>query len=177
MVSPLQGQQKSSSFKAQLLLRTIHEKVENGNQDGVWPAYWMMGENMNEGVGWPYCGEIDIMEHANSNNYIGGCLHWNTKGMGEYSPGSYGSGFQGAEKSFGYYTDNANNGINGWHVYGLIWDENHMEWQMDGKTFLTQAITDNNAYCFQKEHFISERMLKRNSPCMKCRTFEWMSQA
>ena len=33
MVSPLQGQQKSSSFKAQLLLRTIHEKVENGNQD------------------------------------------------------------------------------------------------------------------------------------------------
>lgn len=25
-------------------------KVENGNQDGVWPAYWMMGENMNEGV-------------------------------------------------------------------------------------------------------------------------------
>ena len=128
-------------------------KVENGNQDGVWPAYWMMGENMNEGVGWPYCGEIDIMEHANSNNYIGGCLHWNTKGMGEYSPGSYGSGFQGAEKSFGYYTDNANNGINGWHVYGLIWDENHMEWQMDGKTFLTQAITDNNAYCFQKEQF------------------------
>ncbi|RGY82433.1 glycoside hydrolase family 16 protein [Parabacteroides distasonis] len=46
-------------------------KVENGNQDGVWPAYWMMGENMgkmDEGVrvGWPYCGEIDIMEHANS---------------------------------------------------------------------------------------------------------------
>ena len=50
-------------------------KVENGNQDGVWPAYWMMGENMgkiDEGVrvNWPYCGEIDIMEHANSNNYV-----------------------------------------------------------------------------------------------------------
>ena len=61
-------------------------KVENGNQDGVWPAYWMMGENMgkmDEGVrvGWPYYGEIDIMEHANSNNYVGGCLHWNTNGL------------------------------------------------------------------------------------------------
>lgn len=129
-------------------------KVENGNQDGVWPAYWMMGENMNEGVGWPYCGEIDIMEHANSNNYVGGCLHWNTNGLkGEYSHGSYGSGFDGAEKAFGYYTDNENNGINGWHTYTLIWDANHMEWQLDGKTYLSQSITSNNAYCFQKEQF------------------------
>ena len=126
-------------------------KVENGNQDGVWPAYWMMGENMNEGVGWPYCGEIDIMEHANSNNYVGGCLHWNTNGLkGDYSHGSYGSGFEGAERAFGYYTDN---GINGWHTYTLIWDANHMEWQLDGKTYLSQSITSNNAYCFQKEQF------------------------
>ncbi|MFQ9514672.1 MAG: family 16 glycosylhydrolase [Eubacterium sp.] len=129
-------------------------KVENGNQDGVWPAYWMMGENMSQGVGWPYCGEIDIMEHANSNNYVGGCLHWNTNGLnGSYSHGSYGSGFEGAQNAFGYFTDNTNNGINGWHTYGLIWDENHMEWQLDGVTFLSQDITDNNAYCFQKEHF------------------------
>lgn len=129
-------------------------KVENGNQDGVWPAYWMMGENMSQGVGWPYCGEIDIMEHANSNNYVGGCLHWNTTGLnGAYSHGSYGSGFDGAKNAFGYFTDNENNGINGWHTYTLIWDENHMEWQLDGNTFLTQGITDNNAYCFQKEHF------------------------
>jgi beta-glucanase (GH16 family) len=129
-------------------------KVENGNQSGVWPAYWMMGENMADGVGWPYCGEIDIMEHANSNNYVGGCLHWNTNGLnGDYSHGSYGSGFEGAENSYGYFTDNTNNGINGWHTYTLIWDENHMEWQLDGKTYLTQEITDNNAYCFQKEQF------------------------
>lgn len=129
-------------------------KVENGNQDGVWPAYWMMGENMSQGVGWPRCGEIDIMEHANSNNYVGGCLHWNTNGLnGEYSHGSYGSGFEGAQNSFGYFTDNENNGINGWHTYTLIWDESHMEWQLDGNTYLSQKITSNNAYCFQKEQF------------------------
>ena len=132
-------------------------KVENGNQDGVWPAYWMMGENMSQGVGWPNCGEIDIMEHANSNNYIGGCLHWNTKGINapwaDENHGSYGSGFPGAENAFGYFTDNENNGINGWHTYTLIWDESHMEWQLDGKTYLSQNITSNNAYCFQKEQF------------------------
>lgn len=94
------------------------------------------------------------MEHANSNNYVGGCLHWNTNGLkGDYSHGSYGSGFEGAERAFGYYTDNENNGINGWHTYTLIWDANHMEWQLDGKTYLSQSITSNNAYCFQREQF------------------------
>ena len=128
-------------------------KVENGNQDGVWPAYWMMGQNIDK-YGWPKCGEIDIMEHANSNNFVGGCLHWNTTGLdGEYNPGDYGSGFKGAEKAFGYFSDNVNNGINGWHTYGLIWDENHMEWQLDGVTYLNQKITDNNAYCFQQNQF------------------------
>ena len=30
---------------------------------GLWPAVWMLGENINE-AGWPKCGEIDIMEHV-----------------------------------------------------------------------------------------------------------------
>ncbi|RPH74547.1 glycoside hydrolase family 16 protein, partial [bacterium] len=28
---------------------------------GIWPAFWMLGQNINS-VGWPKCGEIDIME-------------------------------------------------------------------------------------------------------------------
>lgn len=127
-------------------------KVENGNQDGVWPAYWMMGNNMKDGVGWPNCGEIDIMEHANSRDHVGGCLHWNYEGInGNWDKhGSYGSGDAGKDYHF---TDNVNNGINGWHTYGLIWDKDHMEWQVDGVTYFQQDITDNNAYCFQKEQF------------------------
>ena len=125
-------------------------KVENGNQNGVWPAYWMMGENMNEGVGWPQCGEIDIMEHANSNNYLGGCLHWNYEGInGSWDKhGSYGSGDAGKDYHFA-----EGDSIEKWHEYGLIWDEKHMEWQVDGKTYFQQDITDNNAYCFQKAQF------------------------
>lgn len=100
-------------------------RIENGNQDGVWPAFWMMGENMTEGVGWPQCGEIDIMEHANSYNYVQGTLHWNYEGInGSWDKhGMYGSADEGKNYIF---SDNANNGINGWHTYGLIWDENHM---------------------------------------------------
>ncbi|RGY83990.1 hypothetical protein DXA21_21215, partial [Parabacteroides distasonis] len=40
---------------------------ENGMQSGVWPAFWMMGNDIESGAPWPYCGEIDIMEHKNQN--------------------------------------------------------------------------------------------------------------
>src|SRR5581483_4739015 len=30
---------------------------------GIWPAFWMLGNNINHGVGWPACDEIDIMEN------------------------------------------------------------------------------------------------------------------
>ena len=30
---------------------------------GLWPAFWMLGSNINQ-VGWPLCGEIDILEYV-----------------------------------------------------------------------------------------------------------------
>lgn len=33
---------------------------------GVWPAIWMLGANIDE-VGWPLCGEIDILEYVGKN--------------------------------------------------------------------------------------------------------------
>jgi beta-glucanase (GH16 family) len=29
---------------------------------GIWPGFWLLGNNIGE-VGWPKCGEIDIMEN------------------------------------------------------------------------------------------------------------------
>src|SRR5580704_1737533 len=34
---------------------------------GVWPAFWLLGENINQ-VGWPTCGEVDIMENFGTFN-------------------------------------------------------------------------------------------------------------
>jgi beta-glucanase (GH16 family) len=34
---------------------------------GTWPAIWLLGANMQSGVEWPLCGEIDIMEHVGHN--------------------------------------------------------------------------------------------------------------
>ncbi|KAK3302878.1 concanavalin A-like lectin/glucanase domain-containing protein [Chaetomium strumarium] len=32
---------------------------------GIWPAFWMLGESSRQGVPWPECGELDIMERIN----------------------------------------------------------------------------------------------------------------
>ncbi|KAH7302812.1 putative endo-1,3(4)-beta-glucanase [Stachybotrys elegans] len=36
-------------------------------QQGLWPAFWMLGASYRSGVPWPLCGEIDIMENVNGN--------------------------------------------------------------------------------------------------------------
>jgi len=52
----------------------IRAKLPTGG--GTWPALWMLGNDINS-IGWPACGEIDIMEHVgNQQNKIHGTLHY-----------------------------------------------------------------------------------------------------
>jgi len=44
----------------------VRAKLPDGG--GTWPAIWMLGDNIRT-IGWPACGEIDIMEHRG--NYLG----------------------------------------------------------------------------------------------------------
>ena len=51
----------------------IRAKLPEGQ--GTWPALWMLGENISS-VGWPACGEIDIMEHWGHNpTVVAGSIH------------------------------------------------------------------------------------------------------
>ena len=89
---------------------------------GTWPAIWMLGQNISEpgaywqtqGYGttsWPYCGEIDIMEHWGANqNYVQSALH---------TPSSYG----GTSNVGGQYISNASTQFN---VYTLEWTPEEM---------------------------------------------------
>ena len=45
------------------------------SSQGTWPALWMLGANFPE-VGWPQCGEIDIMEQFQDKNKVKSTLHW-----------------------------------------------------------------------------------------------------
>lgn len=41
----------------------IRAKIPDLKGKGIWPALWMLGENI-KSVGWPDCGEIDVMEYV-----------------------------------------------------------------------------------------------------------------
>jgi beta-glucanase (GH16 family) len=51
---------------------------------GMWPAWWLVGNPNNSRIYWPTCGEIDILEmkggnkHVNfTDQYAHGAIHWN----------------------------------------------------------------------------------------------------
>lgn len=39
----------------------VRAKLAQGQ--GVWPAFWLLGNNIDQ-VGWPLCGEIDVLEYV-----------------------------------------------------------------------------------------------------------------
>lgn len=84
---------------------------------GLWPAFWMLGSNIDQ-VGWPQCGEIDIMEYLGNNpTQILGTLH--------------GPGFSGGESISKTYTLKNSRFDNEFHVFGVEWSENHINWYVD----------------------------------------------
>lgn len=92
---------------------------------GTWPALWMLGDNLGS-VGWPACGEIDVMEHlGNQLNKIYGTLHY---------PGHSGSGGVGSNVMI-------SNATTEFHTYSLEWNAGEIKISVDGTPFFT---TTNN---------------------------------
>ena len=84
---------------------------------GLWPAFWMLGSNIDE-VSWPQCGEIDIMEYlGNSPTQVLGTLH--------------GPGYSGGESISKKYTLSGDRFDNGFHVFGIEWDKDYINWYVD----------------------------------------------
>lgn len=102
-------------------------KMDNGMNRGVWPAFWMLGQPNN----WPYCGEIDIMEHANADNFIGGTLHW-----GDETVSGDQHRYKGGHGVF-YGED-----MDSWHTYAVEWDDTTMKWYLDDREYYTISLTD-----------------------------------
>ena len=49
--------------KKEFLYGRIEERAKLTVGKGIWPAFWMLGNNI-KSVGWPKCGEIDILEYV-----------------------------------------------------------------------------------------------------------------
>ena len=91
---------------------------------GTWPAYWMMPDNFS--LGWPKCGEIDIMEEVGANaNYTSSSIHCD----------SY-NHVKGTQKTKEQYTANAESDF---HIYALEWTSDYIRTYVDGKILLDFA--------------------------------------
>jgi hypothetical protein len=119
----------------------IRAKLPEGQ--GIWPALWMLGDNIDE-VGWPACGELDIMElvgHLPSTLY--GTAHWGAEGQGfsTYRTGEY-------ELSGAKFSD-------AFHVFSLEWEEDKVVWLLDDEPFheVTKSSIEGAAYRFNAPFF------------------------
>jgi beta-glucanase (GH16 family) len=94
---------------------------------GLWPAFWMLGSNFSE-VGWPDCGEIDIMEYIGREpDLIMGTIH---------GPGY--SGALGLSKWNRQDYDIADE----FHTYAIEWDEEQITWFFDDEEYSTYTRSD-----------------------------------
>lgn len=130
----------SARLKTQGLQNFTYGKIESRIKlpmgKGIWPAFWMLGKSITS-VGWPKCGEIDIMEHINTEIKVYGTMHWDNNGHASYGgstvclPSDY-------------------------HIYSLEWSANYLRWFVDGNKFWEGNITNgiNSTDEFQQPFFI-----------------------
>ena len=93
------------------------------NAHGMWPAFWAMGDNM-PGVGWPQCGEIDVMEVIGTTpTTVYGTLH--------------GPRSDGMAWAHGQAHDTMMDVSSAFHTYAATWTDGSVAIQFDGVTYAT----------------------------------------
>ena len=114
----------------------VEASIKVPSVQGLWPAFWMLGTNIGS-VGWPACGETDIMEQINTSTTNYGTIHWNSGGAVSYG-GSV----------------NTTGGV--YHNYSIIWNNSSITWYVDGNQYVQANIANgiNNTGCFQNSFFI-----------------------
>jgi beta-glucanase (GH16 family) len=120
-------------------------RLPRGN--GIWPAFWMLGANIDENGGdtpWPQCGEIDILEFYGSKDdaVVEANIHYADK--------------SGSHAMMGAVPFKLEQGIfaDEFHIFELEWNAEKVVWFVDGQQFVSMPITSDELSEFHKEFFI-----------------------
>ena len=112
---------------------------------GIWPAFWMLGSDINEIGGntpWPRCGEIDILElyGFRDDAVVEANLHY-------YDDGHKMSGAKPYKLDKGIFADK-------FHVFEIEWDEEKIVWLVDGKKYCEAEIKSESRREFHGDFYI-----------------------
>lgn len=96
-------------------------RIKMPTGQGMWPAFWLLGADIAR-VGWPQCGEIDIMEYRGQEPHvIQGTVH---------GPGY--SGSAGIDKSMTIQGDRFDENF---HIFSVEWRPESIRWYMDNTLY------------------------------------------
>ncbi len=133
----------SARIKTKDLYEFTYGKVEARIKipygQGFWPAFWMLGANIDD-VSWPYCGEIDIMEHINNENVIHGTHHYDNNGHN-------------------YIGNSVVCDASEFQVYSIEWTPYSIKWYLNGSIYFQNSIDPSSV---SKEEFHSPFFLLLN---------------
>ena len=126
----------SARMKSQGLFACQYGRIEWRAQlpegVGFWPALWLLGTNI-AGIGWPGCGEIDVMENNGTNVFMAqASIHSGSDATAVFT-----------------FTDG--NVTTNFHTYTVDWATNAILFYVDGHLYETQTSWGSstaNAYPF-----------------------------
>ena len=106
-----------SNTKMDFTYGRVDIKAKVPGTKGTWPALWLLGSNFRT-VEWPKCGEMDILEAAQSNNFkVQSTVH---------HPDNYGEGDTNITNEYTDITEN-------FHIYSLVWTKQALTFYVDDK--------------------------------------------
>ena len=129
--------------KYEFLYGRVEMKAKLPNWEGMWPAFWMLGANFDT-VGWPFCGELDILEHGdyvksstiNDPGLISSAVH--------YGPSDHDSQYASIPNTFYFDTGQENfvraettieKPFEDFHTYSLHWSPEKLEFFVDEEIY------------------------------------------
>lgn len=132
--------QKKMSFR----YGRIEARMKLPYGKGMWPAFWMLGESISS-VGWPNCGEIDIMEMiggGSNDSKVHFTLHWGpvTNGTHPYYGLSY-------TLPSGKFADD-------YHIFAVEWDDKTIRGYCDSTQYYVIDISKAGLEAFHNPFFI-----------------------
>ena len=130
-----------SGGKRQFTHGAVEARIKMPVGPGLWPAFWMLGNDIGS-VGWPSCGELDIMENVGYGDWISAALH--------------GPGYSGANPiDAGRHYPNSS--VSNFHTYRTEYSPTEIKWLLDGvlvKTVSKSQVTSRGAWVYDKPLFI-----------------------